>query len=157
MLAALSELATKAGVGDMVVFYFAGHGVSLSSNGRFYLVTHEAAPSGSALTPVESIKGGVSELELGSALMRIPALKQVLFLDACQSGGSDFSAVFREASQDVAVKRLNRAAGTWVFSASGKTENALETRDTARIVHVRATQWHAGPCRHRLRGWYRDP
>ena len=129
VLAALRELETKAAVGDMVVFYFAGHGISLASNGRFYLVTHDADVPESGLLSASRLEGGISEVELGSALMRIPALKQVIFLDACQSGGSDFSAVFREASQDVAVRRLNRAAGTWVFSASGKTENALETKE----------------------------
>lgn len=126
VLAALADLETKAGVGDMVVFYFAGHGVSLSGSGRFYLITHETEVLSPELSSVDHINGGISELDIGTALMRIPALKQVLFFDACQSGGTDFSAVFREASQDIAAKRLSRVAGTWVFTACGKTESAWE-------------------------------
>ncbi len=126
ILKAMAEVEKRASAADTLVFFFAGHGVVLESDGRFYLVAQGVSDLGEN-SPGAINREGVSDLELGSALQRIPAVRQVVFLDACQSGGADFASAFRRAGEEVAVKRVGRAAGTWVFSAAGKAEYAWET------------------------------
>jgi WD40 repeat protein len=126
ILTTLKKVERDATAADTLVFYFAGHGMVVDSDGRFYLM----AQGVSALdgdSPGSVTREGISDLELGSALQRIAALRQVVFLDACQSGGADFSGSFQKAGEEVAIKRVGRASGTWIFSAAGKAEYAYET------------------------------
>jgi hypothetical protein len=126
ILEAMKQLEKKASAADTLVFFFAGHGVVLESDGRFYLVA-QGVRALEENAPGAVKQEGISDLELGSALQRIPAVRQVVFLDACQSGGADFAGAFQRAGEEVAVKRVGRAAGTWIFSAAGKAEYAWET------------------------------
>ncbi len=126
ILKAMTAVAQKAKPEDMVVFFFAGHGTVLSEDGRFYLVAQGVRDLDHADGETSICQAGVSDLMLGSALQKIPALKQVVFMDACQSGGADFTDSFRNSGREVAIKRIGRNAGTWIFSAAGKTESAYE-------------------------------
>ena len=122
----MAQIAERAKPADTLAFFFAGHGIVLKEDGRFYLVPYgvkhingQGAESGIA-------NGALSDIDLGKALQKIPAVQQVVFLDACQSGGADLSAIFRQSGEDIAIKRVGRATGTWIFSAAGKTESAYE-------------------------------
>ncbi|MFH1982848.1 MAG: caspase family protein [Pseudomonadota bacterium] len=126
ILEAMASVEKKASAADTLVFFFAGHGTVLDTDGRFYLVA-QGVNALEADAPGAVNREGISDLELGSALQRIPALRQVVFIDACQSGGADLAEAFKRSGEEVAVKRVGRAAGTWVFSAAGKTEYAWET------------------------------
>ncbi|MBN2309481.1 MAG: caspase family protein, partial [Candidatus Hydrogenedentes bacterium] len=126
ILAVFDEIAANTAATDVFSFYFAGHGVLMEEDGRFYLSTHGVTRMTSEFGSGSILEEGISDQELSEALQRIPALKQVVFLDACQSAAADLSAMARGATEEVAIKKLSRASGTWIFTAADKQQYALE-------------------------------
>jgi len=78
ILHGLERLASAASNQDVVVIYYAGHGVV--RDGEFYLLPADA------LGP-ESVNR-ISAAELATAIGRIPAGRKLVIVDACQSGGA---------------------------------------------------------------------
>jgi WD40 repeat protein len=74
---------------DLILIYLSGHGISWGGDdGDFYFLTQEASFDLSDKYNDEAIrtKSGISSKELTDWIKAIPALKQVLIIDACASG-----------------------------------------------------------------------
>jgi WD40 repeat protein len=66
---------------DVVIIYYAGHGI-LSSNKDYFLATYD-------IDFDNPMRGGLAYEELENLLDGIPAIKKLLFIDACHSGELD--------------------------------------------------------------------
>lgn len=85
----LSEIATQSKSEDVLVVYLSGHGINTGGpDGDFYYLTKEAHASNAEAyeDPVMRASVSISAAELTDYLKKIPALKQVLIIDACASG-----------------------------------------------------------------------
>jgi WD40 repeat protein len=79
----------KAGPDDIVVIFFAGHGMTVGD--RYYLVPHDLGYKGRRLALSTGGMGilqahSISDLELQAALEKLNASHSVLIADACESG-----------------------------------------------------------------------
>ncbi|MDW3211832.1 MAG: caspase family protein [Reichenbachiella sp.] len=121
MLAMLDEIAVNARPQDVFFFYYAGHGSMVEGN--FYFI------------PTENIRlydfdlltnEAVNAATLQQKFANISALKQLVVLDACQSGGSTELLAVRGASEEKAMAQLSRSSGVHVLAASGSEQFATE-------------------------------
>jgi|GEM_PF-1950201 len=125
ILDAMAKTAGEAQPEDSVILYFAGHGTSIRD--MFYFIPWDAKTD----TDTEIQPSSISSLELGRALSDIPATKQVLILDACNSGASTTSMgriLFTGDALDLArtQQRMVRNAGTFLIAASTAIQYAAE-------------------------------
>ena len=137
---ALDKISQQATANDILLLFFAGHGVTAGPDKRFYFLTADASPA-SATEAAASV--GISTQELSAWLRpsQLKAQKRVLIFDACQSGqaindfvklggGNDpqyLAARNDDAGQRIkAVDKLNEQSGMFIFSASGTTQSAYE-------------------------------
>lgn len=89
IFAAFEDIAKKANSNDIVVVYISGHGISWGGqDGDFYYLTEEAfsANADAYNDPAIRASSSISSKELNDVILKIPALKQVLIIDACASG-----------------------------------------------------------------------
>src|SRR5690606_20179834 len=99
----LDDLAGQILQEDIFVFYYAGHG-SMVDN-KFYIIPTE----NSRLYDLNSLeKEAIEASVLQEKLTRIKALKQLIVMDACQSGGSVELLATRGASEEKAIAQLSR-------------------------------------------------
>ena len=126
----LDSIAQKATADDIFVLFFAGHGVLQSGQKNFYLLTAEA--SAFELNGVEK-DVAISTDELNEWMRNIKASKQLLILDACNSGQAVKNLqeliVKRDvpADQQRALENLKDKTGTFILSASAAGQSAYET------------------------------
>jgi hypothetical protein len=116
VLKAIADIRKAAKPGDLVVFFFAGHG--LKQKDEYYLLTHEADPS-------QSLQGkspSGTELHQFLAEIECPVL---LVLDACHSASSVKS--FRPATDDLTRSLTDDSAGVTVLAAAMSHEVASAT------------------------------
>jgi hypothetical protein len=86
LLSAIERVARSASPDDVVVLYFAGHGVTHGGqDGDFYFLTGEAH-TGNLADPGLRAISALSSNELTGHVNRIPALKQVMVFDTCAAG-----------------------------------------------------------------------
>lgn len=110
----------KAEEQDAVMVYVAGHGLMVNS--EWYFVSYDL------VTPEneEQVKEkGISSSELAKIIMDIPALKKVIFIDACKSGGL-LMAFSRGLEDRRAIAQLARSTGIHVVAASTDKQLATE-------------------------------
>ena len=112
---------TKAKANDLVIVFFAGHGVK--ENEQFYLMTHEADVDDLANT-------ALSGKELKSGLAGFPC-QVLLMLDACHSAGFGATGKLTEKHLKPATDDASRAftedeVGVAVMCAAMGNEKALE-------------------------------
>jgi hypothetical protein len=114
---ALQAIKNKATVNDTVVFFISTHG-SADKNKLF-------------LYPYRAHRYRIDFQELFAAIQSIPALKQILIVDACQSGqASDIlSAVY-----DSRASVLAKSAGIHLLMATTRGTSAFESQD-AQVKH----------------------
>lgn len=121
ILSMLDQIAANAKPQDVFFFYYAGHGSMVEGN--FYFI------------PTENIRlydfdllsnGAVNAATLQQKFAQISALKQLVVLDACQSGGSTELLAVRGASEEKAMAQLSRSSGVHVLAASGSEQFATE-------------------------------
>jgi len=119
ILEAFQTLRTKAQPQDVVVVYFAGHGVMRARD--WYFLAHEIThPEDDQ----EVTRAGVSAATLAETLKSIQAQKVLLLLDACRAGGA--LAAFRGVEDRKALEQLARSSGIYVVAASTKEQQAVE-------------------------------
>lgn len=136
----LQEIGLKTKPNDMLLLFFAGHGVMAGeANKQFYFLTADASPS----TAVENPSAvGISMLELMDwvKLQNVNAQKRILILDACNSGQAikDFvklggneqgymAARSDEYGQQIkAIDKLNEQTGFSILAASASSQSAYE-------------------------------
>jgi hypothetical protein len=116
VLKALQDVRKQAKTGDLVVMYFAGHGVA--DGGDFYLLPVEAD---TAKLPATAVSGK----ELRKQLADMPC-QVLLILDACHSAAG--VKAFKPATDDVARQLTDDECGVAVFCAAMGTEYAQEAK-----------------------------
>lgn len=121
---AFKEIEKTALEQDMLVFYYAGHGVMSEDDKQdFYLVPYDVTQLYGRSDLLQS--KAVSASELKDLSKRINAQKQVFILDACQSAGA-LEAVARGAAEEKAIAQLARSTGTFWITATGSDQFATE-------------------------------
>ncbi|MEN8249168.1 MAG: caspase family protein [Bacteroidota bacterium] len=121
ILGALDILSKKIKTNDVFYLYYAGHG-SMVDN-EFYFVPTE----NTRLYSADKLKkDAISATYLQQKLTNIQALKQLVLIDACQSGGSVELLAQRGAREEKAMAQLSRSAGIHVLSAAGSEQFATE-------------------------------
>ena len=129
LVEAFGKVAAKASPQDVFVLYYAGHGIAMDTgtggNDFHYVladVTH--------MTSVGSLAAnGLSSSEVRALLAAIPAAKQALFIDACNSGSFAEGFVTRGAAEETALVRLARSAGTVIIASTTSEQQAIEAAE----------------------------
>ncbi len=125
---AFKQIADQAKPQDSFIFFYAGHGILIEtdadSNKTFYLVPND-------VTQITTDGGELSLKGISSALLRdwttqIKAGKQLMMLDACQSGGAIQAFAERDLAEEKAISQLARSAGIVILAASGTEQQAIE-------------------------------
>lgn len=121
ILMKLEELSVKVSQEDVLIFYYAGHG-SMVDN-KFYFIPTES----SRLYDASSLHKDAIEANLLQQKFReIKALKQLIVMDACQSGASVELLAARGAMEEKAIAQLARSAGIHVMASAGSEQFATE-------------------------------
>lgn len=137
----LEDIGKKATANDILLIFFAGHGVATgeADKKQFYFLTADA----SSLSSADAVKDvGISTVELTEWMrpQNIKAQKRILIFDACNSGQAikDFVKVGNEdqnyvaarnddqSQQIKAIDKLNEKSGLFILSASASNQNAYE-------------------------------
>lgn len=125
-----ATIAAKAKAGDILVIFMAGHGVLNSDKKQFYYLTADA--SALDITGVEK-EVAISTEELDEWMRSIKAQKQLLILDACNSGKAVANIEELSAKREIpsdqrrALERLKDRTGTFMLTASAANQAAYET------------------------------
>lgn len=121
ILKKLDDLSLDVGQEDVLILYYAGHGSMVDNN--FYFVPSE----GSRLYDASALRrDGIEARLLQEKLKHIKALKQLIVMDACQSGGSVELLATRGGSTEKAIAQLSRSAGIHVIAAASSEQFATE-------------------------------
>jgi hypothetical protein len=126
----IDSIAQKATSDDIVVLFFAAHGVLQTGQKKFYLLTADA--SRFDLEGVEK-EVAISTDELREWLRKIKASKQILILDACHSGQvvQNLQELIGKrgipSDQQRALESLKDKTGTFILAASASVQSAYET------------------------------
>jgi len=125
----LIEIGTKSKPNDILLIFFAGHGVMLGEKEEFYFLTAEA--SDSINTNAIELSGiSMDTLKKWVHPSLIKAQNRVLIFDACNSGqaitnfltvGSDV-----ESKQIKTIEELNTSSKFFILSASASNQSAYE-------------------------------
>jgi WD40 repeat protein len=121
ILKTLEDLSSKVQQEDVFIFYYAGHG-SMVDN-RFFFIPTES----SRLYDISALEKEAIEADLlQEKLKQIKALKQLIVMDACQSGSSVELLATRGAAEEKAIAQLSRSAGIHVMASAGSEQFAAE-------------------------------
>jgi len=120
ILAAIDEVSRNIKKEDVFVFFFAGHG-SIADN-MFYFITSEVT----GLYQKDKLNEAICVSELQERIKKIPALKQVVFIDACHSGSSVDVLAFRGSTEEKALAQLSRSSGIHVLASSDRQQQSAE-------------------------------
>ncbi len=135
-LAALDDLASRAGEGDTVFIFYCGHGAP-GEDGNYYFVSHDARIRGGRVVAGT----GVSEAELIEKLRAIQARRVLVTLNTCYSGSvspDSFSAEEEEVETaapppDTTSAILATGTGRIIITASGESQKSYIGRGTQSI------------------------
>lgn len=122
--------AREAAAGDVLVLYLAGHGVQHreGADDDFYFLTAEAV-RGDLSDPAARAEEAISSEELTAWIHHVPALKQVMILDACHAGQLAADLVEARAlpsSQVRALERMKDRTGLFVLAGAEAGAVSLE-------------------------------
>ncbi|MFM8913592.1 MAG: caspase domain-containing protein [Flammeovirgaceae bacterium] len=121
ILSKMEELAAKIHPEDVFIFYYAGHGSMVDD--KFFFIPSESA----RLYDLSSLqKEAIEASALQEKMKNIKALKQLIVMDACQSGGSVELLATRGAAEEKAIAQLSRSAGIHVMASAGSEQFATE-------------------------------
>lgn len=126
---ALEQIKTKALEQDMIVVYYAGHGVmsgGADKEKEFFIVPHDVTQ----LYGRDEMlyEKAISAADLKKYAQAINAQKQVFILDACQSAGAleSLESQSRGAAEEKAIAQLARSTGTFWITSTGSDQFASE-------------------------------
>lgn len=127
---AFEDVRQQVGPNDLFIFYNASHGMVDVVNGeeQYFLLTSNVR----LLSSQHISKDALSHKDLVSLIGNIPAQKKLVILDTCNAGkgGKEIQIALLQQTRGLtdatAVKLLQRAVGSSVFSASADTQQALE-------------------------------
>ncbi len=117
----LESLGGKISMNDVFVFFYAGHGGM--SDDQFYFIPSECTRlyEDNALQ-----KSAINASEVQEKLTKIKALKQIIIMDACHSGGAVEMIALRGSLEEKAIAQLSRSAGIHVLASAGTEQAAKE-------------------------------
>ena len=126
---AFETLAGQAQATDILLLYFSGHGITYgeAEKAQFYYLTKDIA-SEDLSDPEVRANFTISSNELTDWIKRIPALKQVLILDACSSGKivESLAAIGQKDLNPSQVRALDRMKDrTGMFILTGSADNKV--------------------------------
>ena len=127
MESVFAEVMSEAREQDLLIFYYAGHGVmskGIDAPAEFFLVPHD----------VTQIYGrdellfekALAASELKEISKNINAQKQLFILDACQSAAALDAIASRGILEEKAIAQLARSTGTFWITATGSEQFATE-------------------------------
>ena len=120
---------SKAKPEDVFTFFYAGHGVVLpdeKGDEQFYLVPTEVT----SLFDEEKIhKHGISGKHMAKYSKDLAAQKQLIIMDACQSGSLSDAFALRGASEEKALAQLARSAGIHLLASTTSQQYASEFKE----------------------------
>jgi len=134
-----TEIGSKALPNDILLIFFAGHGVVESEKNQFYFLTADA----SGATVAGALKNvGISTEELAEWIKPqvMKAQKRILIFDACNSGQAIKEIIsFNKNTKDLlasrgddngkqikAIEKLNEKSGMFILAASASDQKAYE-------------------------------
>lgn len=117
--AALENIRASAGINDMVIVYFSGHGAATPAG--WFFMPHEITQWDNKYIADNAF----SDLELRAFLENLKSRKVILVLDSCQSGEMVFN--MRSVDQKALVE-LGRSMGVYIFAASTDAQYAFEDK-----------------------------
>ncbi|MCX6258344.1 MAG: caspase family protein [Bacteroidia bacterium] len=124
----INEIAGLAGQNDMFVFFYAGHGTMSEQQENqpsvFYLIPTDVTKMFGDNEILKNL--AVSAFEIREWCKNIKAQKQLIMMDACQSGGVVEAFAMRTAAEEKAILQLARSAGVAVMSSTGTDQYAAE-------------------------------
>ncbi len=127
----IEEIAKTAKADDVFILFFAGHGILLNGEKNFYLLTADATSF--ELSAASKNFVAISTNELREWMQKIKANKQLLILDACNSGKAleDLQNSLRKRgeispSQTKALEDLKDKSGFFILAASASGQSAYE-------------------------------
>ncbi|HCX23001.1 MAG: hypothetical protein CMB80_05200 [Flammeovirgaceae bacterium] len=124
ILKKLEELSQVIKPTDVFYFFYAGHG-SMMNEKFFFIPTNCTRLYEEDALMLEALPVP----EVVDKLKSIKALKQVLFIDACHSGGSTQLLASRGAGEEKALAQLSRSAGVHILAAAGSDQTATEFQE----------------------------
>jgi WD40 repeat protein len=113
----------KAKAADVLLFYYAGHGV-IGKDKQFYLVPTDVSNLSNVQAELE--QKAVAARLLQQYAINIQAQKQLFILDACQSAGAFEAMLASNGNQQKSIAMLARSTGTHWMAASGAQQFANE-------------------------------
>jgi WD40 repeat protein len=119
VLDTLKSLENQISIHDVFIFYYAGHGAMVDQN--FFFIPTECTSMYQA-----NSSNAISAESMQAGFKNIKALKQIIIMDACQSGGSVEVLAMRGANEEKAFAQLSRGAGIHVMASAGSEQNAKE-------------------------------
>ncbi|MFH0992128.1 MAG: caspase family protein [bacterium] len=136
----LKSMMSEARPQDVFVFFYAGHGVMSEGDAgtppEFYLVPSDVTQ---LYGNDEMLKTkGISAKMLREYCAGIKAQKQLVVIDACQSGGAVETFAMRGAAEEKAMMQLGRSAGVVVLSSTGTEQFASEFKQLGHGVFTYA-------------------
>lgn len=121
ILNAIDEISKNADASDVFIFYYAGHGSMLENN--FFFIPTDCI----RLYDEEGLqKDAILAQDMQDHFNKIKALKQIMILDACQSGGATEILGQRGAGREKAIAQLSRSSGIHVLASAGSEQFAIE-------------------------------
>ncbi len=136
--ARLDWIKQKAKAEDVIIVYLSGHGVAQRSKDQteFYYLTHAVSSEEDLSDPATLKAYTISSEELTQQINNIPALKQVLIIDACNSGqvvenimGGAQKAKNMNSSQIRALDRMKDRTGMFILSGSASNKVSYEASE----------------------------
>lgn len=127
ILNALEDIRKKSHEQDLLVLYYAGHGVMSGENAsdqEFFMVPSDVTQLYGRADLLK--EKGISASMLKTYAQSINAQKQVFILDACQSAGALESVTERGAAEEKAIAQLARSTGTFWITSTGSNQFASE-------------------------------
>jgi WD40 repeat protein len=127
--AIFETIISKAKPEDVFTFFYAGHGVVLpddKGDEQFYLVPTEVT----GLFDEEKVhKDGISGKHMATYSKDLAAQKQLIILDACQSGSLSDAFALRGAAEEKALAQLARSAGIHLLASTTSQQYASEFKE----------------------------
>lgn len=121
ILQKLEDLAEIIRLQDVLIFYYAGHGSMVDDH--FYFISSDNTR---LYDPKSLEKNAINANVVQQKLAQIKALKQIIIMDACQSGSSVEVLAQRGAQEEKAVAQLARSTGIHVLASAGSDQSATE-------------------------------
>lgn len=135
LIETLKVIADQSKPEDVFVLFYAGHGV-MSDDKRYYLALHNVLQLYGRDDLLSS--EGLSADELKVLTSDISAQKQMIILDACQSGAAVETFAVRGVAEEKAIVQLARSSGAVLLASTGTEQYASEFDDLGHGVFTYA-------------------